>query len=250
MSASILSVRYGCMRTRSFSTRLSGPGLSQMAFEMPSRPRSWSNPARRKTVTSDSGRPQLRPAAAARFATPRECPAKYGDFKSARSAIAFSTASSRSPCTQRVSAGSASMIALHSDASSRPAQQLPACSQNRPTRVGSYSAPDRRIALRTASIPVATGVDPNRSGEVHKPSWERDLSSAQAQGNAFAIPLLVSLAERSGLVQAELVSKLLKELGVGGEKDHDLSHARGQRCNPPHPIGPAAVGTDSMRQEG
>ena len=54
------SVRYGCSRTRSHSPAPSGPRLSQIAFETPSRPKSCTSPARRSVRTSASDRPKLR----------------------------------------------------------------------------------------------------------------------------------------------------------------------------------------------
>ena len=51
------SVRYGAIRTRSHSPGPSGPGLSQIALETPSRPRSWTSAARRSVRASSSGRP-------------------------------------------------------------------------------------------------------------------------------------------------------------------------------------------------
>ena len=59
--ASIRSVRYGCSRTRSSSAAVSGPGLSQIAFETPRRPRSCTSPARRTSVASASERPYSAP---------------------------------------------------------------------------------------------------------------------------------------------------------------------------------------------
>ena len=51
------SVRYGCMRTRSHSPAPSGPRLSQIAFDTPSRPKSCTRPARRSVRTSPSDSP-------------------------------------------------------------------------------------------------------------------------------------------------------------------------------------------------
>ena len=45
------------MRTRSHSPAPSGPGLSQIEFDTPSRPRPWTSPARRSVRTSGSGSP-------------------------------------------------------------------------------------------------------------------------------------------------------------------------------------------------
>ena len=58
---SIRSVRYGCMRTRSHSPAPSGPGLSQIAFDTPSRPKSCTSPARRTACAPrPAGRPRSR----------------------------------------------------------------------------------------------------------------------------------------------------------------------------------------------
>ena len=54
---SIRSVRYGCIRTRSHSPAPSGPGLSQIEFETPSRPKPCTSPARRSVRTCSGGSP-------------------------------------------------------------------------------------------------------------------------------------------------------------------------------------------------
>ena len=55
---------------------VSRPGLSQIAVDTPTRPRSWISPARRRVVRIVAGRPETRAASAARLATPREWPAR------------------------------------------------------------------------------------------------------------------------------------------------------------------------------
>ena len=87
------SLRYGCRRTRSSSACVSGPRLSQIAFETPRRPRSCTRPARRR---ASRRRPAARRARrrAARSATPRECPIVYGDLRSVKSPIASRPSSS------------------------------------------------------------------------------------------------------------------------------------------------------------
>ena len=57
---SMRSVRYGCMRTRSHSPAPSGPGLSQIEFDTPSRPKPCTRPARRSVRTSPRRQPELR----------------------------------------------------------------------------------------------------------------------------------------------------------------------------------------------
>ena len=69
---SMRSVRYGCSRTRSHSPAPSGPGLSQIAFETPSRPRSCTSPARRSVTASPSAGPAAR--ARRELATAPACP--------------------------------------------------------------------------------------------------------------------------------------------------------------------------------
>ena len=69
-------VRYGCMRTRSRSPAPSGPPLSQMAFDTPSRPSPWTAPARRNVSPPSPTSPSVVPAAAATSATaPGRAPA-------------------------------------------------------------------------------------------------------------------------------------------------------------------------------
>ncbi len=65
------------MRTRSSSPAPSGPGLSQIEFEMPSRPRSWTRPARRSVRTASPERPSCAPA----------CGRKLGDGRCVAEAV-------------------------------------------------------------------------------------------------------------------------------------------------------------------
>jgi hypothetical protein len=67
--ARIRSVKYGYSRTRSSSAGVSGPGLSQIALEIPRRPRSCTNPARPSARTYWTGIMEMRAASATRFAT-------------------------------------------------------------------------------------------------------------------------------------------------------------------------------------
>ena len=58
-------VKYGCIRTRSHSPAPSGPGLSLIELEMPSRPNPCTRPARRSDAISLAGKPSTLPAAEA-----------------------------------------------------------------------------------------------------------------------------------------------------------------------------------------
>jgi hypothetical protein len=68
------SVRYGCKRTCSHSSALSGPGFPQVAGPTDTRPRSCIRPARRTLRVTAASIPQRAAAAAASSATPLECP--------------------------------------------------------------------------------------------------------------------------------------------------------------------------------
>ena len=108
------SVRYGCRRTRSHSPAPSGPRLSQIAFDTPSRPKSWTSPARRSVRASSLGQPELR----------RRRGGELGDRARVAERVrrlevdevrdrASSAASNRSPESTTASAGSASITASH-----------------------------------------------------------------------------------------------------------------------------------------
>ena len=98
-------------------------------------------PARRTMLTSSAERPDARAASPARLATPREWPARYGDFMSTRSAIASRTPSSSDPATRGQSRGSASRTASQPDASPRLSSSSGACAQNRSATAGSNRVP-------------------------------------------------------------------------------------------------------------
>ncbi len=62
--------------------RRAGPGLSQIAFEMPSRPRSCTRPARRSVRTASSGQPETRARPRPRAPRPRGAwPRRVGRFQ-------------------------------------------------------------------------------------------------------------------------------------------------------------------------
>ena len=86
------------MRTRSHSPAPSGPRLSQMEFDTPSRPSPWTSPARRSV--DQVARRQLRAAPRRRRRAPttaRAWPSMYGDLRSTKSATATSAASNCCP---------------------------------------------------------------------------------------------------------------------------------------------------------
>ena len=75
------SVRYGCRRTRSHSPAPNADGLSQIAFEMPSRPSPCTSPARRRVATSVSDMPSRRPASLAQVGHRRGMAEAIGRFQ-------------------------------------------------------------------------------------------------------------------------------------------------------------------------
>ena len=147
------SVRYGCMRTRSHSPGPSGPALSQIEFEIPSRPRSCASPARRSVRTSASVSPSCAPATAARSATACACPSVYGDLRSTKFAIASSAASNRSSGSSTASAGSDSMTASHVETASRSERIASASAPISAASSGSNCLPPR---FRASSFAAAT----------------------------------------------------------------------------------------------
>lgn len=80
-------------------------------------------PARRSVTTSSSDIAETRAAALARLATPREWPARWGDFMSTRSAMASRTSSSSAPLTRRDSTGSACRMASHLNERAQPIRE-------------------------------------------------------------------------------------------------------------------------------
>src|SRR6202171_2086182 len=152
--AKMRPLRYGWSRTRSNSAAVSVPGLSQTAFETPTRPRRCTNPARRTSVWSSAGNPWPRAAAAASSATPRECPMVYGDLTSTKSAIASKAASNSEPDSHAPNPGSSAITAPQVVTASNSANTSEAARQNTSTMAGSNCVPLRSRATETAaSVP-------------------------------------------------------------------------------------------------
>ena len=174
-------MRYGCSRTRSHSPAPSGPRLSQIAFETPSRPRSCTSPARRSVVSS-SGSPCSTAARAASSATACAWPSMYGDFRSTKFAIASSAASKR--------------LALERDGERRlgvdhgvPRDDRVEAVEQR-GRLGVDEVAEGRVELAAATFPderpraldAADAVrDLDELGELREPRRERDRLAAAAR---------------------------------------------------------------------
>src|SRR6185312_4421292 len=144
------------MRTRSASTSVSSPGLSQIVLGMPSRPRSWTRPARRTVWASASESPRCRAAASARSATAREWPMVYGDFRSMKAATAPNVVSNSASESQMPGPGSAAMTMSQLEDGTGSPRISAAYRQNNSTSSGANCVPLRRRATWTAaSIPPA-----------------------------------------------------------------------------------------------
>ena len=194
----------------------SGPRLSQIAFEMPSRPRSCTRPARRIVVVS-SGSPSSTAARAASSATACAWPSMYGDFRSTKFAIASSAASNCSPVSVTASAGSASITASHVADRVEAGQQLGrlrvddvAERRDRTGRRGARArAPGPRRPRRRGARPRGTpraGRAARRAGS-HRP---------ELAGPSLPVPHLVGRAERVEHLgrQLELLTERARHRGV------------------------------------
>ena len=151
---SMRSVRYGCMRTRSHSPAPSGPRLSQIAFDTPSRPKSCTSPARRSVRTSPSGEPELRRRPPRRARRPRAsgraCTATSGRRSSRSPRAPRRTAR---PRARRASAGSASITASQVPTASRPSRIA--------SGVGADERGERRVELLARAL-AARAPSPRR----------------------------------------------------------------------------------------
>ena len=196
---SMRSVRYGCIRTRSHSPAPSGPRLSQIAFETPSRPRSCTRPARRSVQHVVLGQSELpRRPAAARSATARAWPSVYGDFRSTKLAIA----------TQRRVEALAPRARPRAPA--RPRSPRPRCRPSRgprgscpPPRTGSSaSAGSNCFPLRSRASAFAASTPPTRcatstnSASCAIRAAIGTCVALQLARPAAPVPLLVGGAER------------------------------------------------------
>ena len=198
-------MRYGCSRTRSHCSVLSGPGRSQIPLGMPTRPTSCTSAARPSVVAAVVGSPAAPAAATASAATPGECPRSHGDFKSVKSATAPSASSSRSASILRTGGGSA--------ASTRAPGSSP-ISANHSLPVGHQRVDDRGVVATAA--PARQHLDrrrpPHPAGEQlgipgggdHADS-HRHLLAGQSGRMAPAVPTLERVGQRvaDGAVEPE-----------------------------------------------
>ena len=217
------------MRMRSQSPPASGPRLSRTAFEIPSRPRSCTRPARRSVRISESGMPSRSPAAPASSATARAWPRKYGDLRSTKLATARSAASKRSPETTIASAGSAAITA----------SQLPSVSRSDRITSASASITSAHRGVELLAAPITRellrrlrAADAVRHldelGGLRKPRGHGDVLPTPLAGPAAPVPALVRRAE--GLEhlrrQLQLLAQRSRHLGVLGDHPVDLTVAR------------------------
>ena len=201
------SVKYGCSRTRSISPGVSGPRLSQIAFDTPSRPRSWTSPgsAQRPLVRSRAvpapGRPHRRGPRPR--ASGRSCTGTSGR-RSRRPRRVPRRARRRRAATSR--AGSTAITASQLLTDSSSSNRSGATSQKSSTSVGSNWVPLRALATATAaSMPPIRVEDLDDVGEVHQPGGHQDLRTAGPVRLALAVPPLERLrhAVADALVEAE-----------------------------------------------
>ena len=200
------SVKYGCSRTRSISPGVSGPRLSQIAFDTPSRPRSWTSPARRSVLSSESGSPRSRAAAPARSATPREWPIVYGRLQ-------VDEVADRVECCVELDVGE-----LHAEGWFDRHHRVPAAHGvelvEQVRRHLAEELDELRVELGPAARPGHgdRGVDASDPvedlddvGEVHQPGGHQDLRAAGPVRLALAVPALEGLldAVADALVEAE-----------------------------------------------
>ena len=177
------------MRMRSQSPPASGPRLSRTAFEIPSRPRSWTRPARRSVRISGSGMPSRSPAAPASSATARAWPRKYGDLRSTKFATARSAASKRSPETTIASAGSAAITASQVPSVSRSDRITSASASITSDTAGSNCSPRRSRASSFAASDAADAVRHlDELGGLRKPRGHGDVLPAPARRASRARP--------------------------------------------------------------
>ena len=224
---SIRSVRYGCSRTRSHSPAPSGPGLSQIAFETPSRPRSWTRPARRSKLVSSSARPSCTAVAAASSDTARACPSVYGDLRSTKSAIASSAWSN-------CSAGEG-----HAQV---PARRRSPCSRFGPSRARRGPRPGRR-----GGPPSAQGRTASRHGV--RPA-QRLLRLRRAGARPRRTPRTGPAAPRSGCGRRRDRRASLCRPTARTRRRPPPAPPPAGRAAPPAPAQPPSAGRPSRRDRG
>ena len=181
---SIRSVKYGCIRTRSHSPAPSGPGLSQIEFDTPSRPKSWTSPARRSVVHLVRRQPELRAAApAASSATaPRVAERvrrlevdEVGDRLERGVEL-------RRPSDTTVSAGSASITASQVATESSSSKIFSASVAHDATSAGSNCCPARaRASSRRRVDPAGCDGRPRRTRRAGRCARHRDRLAGEAR---------------------------------------------------------------------
>ena len=174
----------GCSRTRSHSPAPSGPGLSQIAFETPSRPRPWTSAGAAQRAHLVLRQPEpAPPASAASSATACAWPSVYGDLRSTKSAIASSAASTARRTSTTASAGSASITASHVATASSPREHLRLVAERAPRQRRVELL--RRRARRASSLAASTPPDAVRHldelRELGDPRGERDRRRPRAR---------------------------------------------------------------------
>ena len=211
--------------------------MSQIAFETPSRPRSWTRPARRSTLVSSSARPSCTAVAAASSDTALACPSVYGDLRSTKSASASSAWSKAAPERVTRSAGSASITAFQVRPGVEPAEDL--------VRSGAEGRRQRRVELQAGAAfgqrdgcfdPAEPVRDLDELRELGQTRRDRDAVAGETAGPAFAVPLLVRGADRllHLLRQAEPLRQGPRDRRVPGDHPVEIV-AAGDRELEPHP---------------
>ena len=191
------SVRYGCRRTRSHSPGPSGPRLSQIAFETPSRPKSCTRPARRSVA------PRARAARAA-----RPLGGELGDgARVAERVRRLQVDEVRDRQQRRVE-----LLVGERDRERRLGVDHGVPGADRVEvgeqlgRLGVDEVAERRdrtgrrarsrASARAASTPPMRCATSTNSAELREPRGDRDRLARQLAGPALAVPLLVGRAER------------------------------------------------------
>ena len=182
------------MRIRSHSPAPSGPGLSQIAFETPRRPRSCTRPARRSVSTSAAGRPSTRPRVRGELGDRARVPERVGRLEVDEVGDGRQRGvERRRPCSRRRSAGSAATTASQVRDGVEPRRRaVRRPPHERRPGPGSNWPPARLRARATAA-----STPPTRwATSTYSASWEIRAASgicspASRPGPAATVPALV-----------------------------------------------------------
>ena len=247
------SVSSGWSRTRSSSVAVSRLGLSQIAVDTPTRPRSCINPARRTAVSSSVGRPNTRAASVGQV---RDAPRMTGQIRG------LQVRQVRHRLQDDIQLGPADPAAgLRFDVEHRvpvrglvhPVEHLGGrrAEQVRQRRVelGARVPADHRHRRLRA---VAPAEHLHRTGQLHQPRRQPDPFPGQLGGNALAVPLLVGLAD--GDADRRVEADPLGEPGThrrvrGHEPEHQPLPPERERHQPPRPRRRAAVRCEPADEE-